>query len=134
MQWGRKSKKGSSTVEVTISLVILAFALFGLGSTTARLTRVAVGAELRSLALQAVEDRVFRIRLHPDYQHLDSLFSESESEVPEFPGYHRSTVLRRVREPGKIPDRYLDYTSITVTVDGPGLARPISRTVTIGVS
>jgi hypothetical protein len=128
------SSRGSSTLEVTISLSILAVALFGLGSTTARLTRVAVDAEIRAIALQAVEDRISRIRMHPAYQELASVFAESDSEMPELPGYQRTTVLRRVMEPGSIPGTRVDYTQITVTVDGPGLAKPISRTVAIGLS
>ena len=52
------NNKGFTMVEVVISLVILAVAIMGLSSTTARLARVAVEAETRALALQAVEDRI----------------------------------------------------------------------------
>ena len=128
------NRKGFTLVEVTISLVILALAVLGLTSTTARLTRVAVEAEARALALQAVEDRISRVRLHPVYQQLDSVFSESGSEIPGLPDYTRSTTIMRVLQEGSTPGKYIDYTRITVTVDGPGLNKPLSRTVAVGVS
>jgi hypothetical protein len=128
------NKRGLTMAEVTTSLVILGVAILGLGSTTARLTRVALDAEARALALQAVEDRVSRVRLHPIYQQLDSLYSESGVEIPGLPDYTRSTILVRVLEPGSSPGKFIDYTRVTVTVSGPGLDEPVSRTVAIGAS
>ena len=128
------NNKGFTMVEMIISLVILAVVILGLSSTTARLARVAVEAENKALALQAVEDRMSRIRLHPIYQQLDSIFSESEAEIFGLPDYTRSTSLTRIIEPGEREGKYVDYTRITVTVRGPGLEEPISRTVAVGVS
>jgi len=128
------NNKGFTMVEVITSLIILAVAIIGLSSTTARLARVAVDAENRALALQAVEDRISMIRLHPIYQQLDSVFTESEAEIPNLPDYTRSTELTRIIQPGATSGKYIDYTRITVTVDGPGLQEPISRTVALGVS
>jgi prepilin-type N-terminal cleavage/methylation domain-containing protein len=128
------NNKGFTMVEVVTSLVILAVAIIGLSSTTARLAQVASGAETRALALQAVEDRISRVRLHPIYQQLDSVFSESDVEVPNMPGYTRTTTLSRILEPGERDGKYVDFTRITVSVDGPGLEEPISRTVAVGVS
>ena len=128
------NNKGFTMVEVVTSLVILALAIIGLSSTTARLAKVAVDAEQRALALQAVEDRMSTIRLHPIYQQLDSLYTESDSEVPGLPDYTRSTSITRVIQPGDREGKFIDYTRITVTVEGPGLDDPISRTVALGVS
>jgi prepilin-type N-terminal cleavage/methylation domain-containing protein len=128
------NNKGFTMVEVVTSLVILAVAIIGLSSTTARLAQVASGAETRALALQAVEDRISRVRLHPIYQQLDSVFSESDVEVPNMPDYTRTTTLSRILEPGERDGKYVDFTRITVSVDGPGLEEPISRTVAVGVS
>ena len=121
-------------VEMIISLVILATAILGLSSTTSRLARVAADAEAKALALQAVEDRISRIRLHPVYQQLDSIFTESNAAIAGLPDYTRSTSLTRTILPGERTGKYIDYTRITVTVDGPGLDEPISRTVAVGVS
>ena len=128
------NNKGFTMVEMIVSLVILAFAIVGLSSTAARLARVAVDAENRGLALQAVEDRIARIRLHPVYQQLDSVFTESGAEIPGLPEYERSTNITRVLQPGGQSGKYIDYTRITVTVTGPGLPEPVSRTVALGVS
>ena len=128
------NEKGFTMVEMIISVVILAVAILGLSSSTSRLARTAVDAETNALALQAVEDRMSRIRLHPIYQQLDSMFSESEAEVPGLPDYTRSTVINRILEPGERDGKYIDYTRVTVTVTGPGLPEPVSRTVSLGVS
>jgi len=128
------NRKGFTMVEMIISLVILGVAILGLTSTTARLARVAVEAETKALALQAVEDRLSRVRLHPVYQQLDSLFSESGATIPNLPDFTRSTSLTRIIEPGEREGKYIDFTRITVTVNGPGLVEPISRTVAVGVS
>ena len=128
------NNRGFTMVEMIISLVILAFAIVGLSATTGRLARVAVEAENRALALQAVEDRISRIRLHPVYPALDSVFTEDGAEIPGLPEYQRSTSLTRIIEPGQEEGKYVDYTRITVTVTGPGLPEPVSRTVAIGVS
>jgi prepilin-type N-terminal cleavage/methylation domain-containing protein len=128
------NNKGFTMVEMIISLVILAVAILGLSSTTARLARVAVQAEGNALALQAVEDRISRIRLHPVYQQLDSIYTESGVEIAGLPEYRRSTSLTRIIEPGERAGKYIDYTRITVSVIGPGLDEPISRTVAVGVS
>jgi type II secretory pathway pseudopilin PulG len=128
------NQRGFSLVEATTSLVVLAVAILGLTATSARLTQVTAEAENRALALQVVEDRISMIRLHPVYQELDSLFSETGSEIPELPTFTRSTSLSRIRQPQGDNGRYLDYTRITVTVSGPGLNEPVSRTVAVGVS
>ncbi len=126
--------KGFTMVEMIISVVILAVAILGLSSSTSRLARTAVDAERSALALQAVEDRISRIRLHPIYQQLDSVFTESDAEVPGLPDYARSTNITRILDPGERDGKYIDYTRITVTVTGPGLPEPVSRTVALGVS
>jgi prepilin-type N-terminal cleavage/methylation domain-containing protein len=128
------NEKGFTMVEMIISVVILAVAILGLSSSTAKLARTAVDAEKNALALQAVEDRMSRIRLHPIYQQLDSVFSETGGEIPGLEGYTRSTFITRVLEQGERPGKYVDYTRVTVTVEGPGLPEPVSRTVAIGVS
>jgi hypothetical protein len=119
--------------EVVVSMGILVLAVVGLGATSGRLARLAAEAENRARALEAVEDRLSMIRLHPDYQELESLFSESNVGVPGLPAYLRSTKLTRVVQPGE-EGREVDFTHITVTVLGPGLIEPISRTVTLSPS
>jgi prepilin-type N-terminal cleavage/methylation domain-containing protein len=126
------NQKGFTMVEMTIAVVILAVAILGLATSTSRLTRVAMDAENKALALQAVEDRMAHIRLHPIYTQLDTVFTESGTDVPGLDGYTRDTEITRILQSGAEDGKYIDYTRITVTVDGPGLENPVSRTVSIG--
>ncbi len=124
--------KGFTLVEMIVSVVILAVAILALTSSTASLTRVSADAEQRALALQACEDRLARIRLHPIYQQLDSLYTESLAPVDGLDGFTRTTDITRILEAGDRAGKYIDFTRVTVTVAGPGLKEPISRTLTVG--
>lgn len=124
--------RGFTLVELIISIVILAVAILALGSSTASLTTVAREAEVNALAIQACEDRIERIRLHPIYQQLDSLYSESQSDIAGMAGFKRSTSITRIIRDGEREGKFIDFTRITVKVEGPGLRSPASRTVSIG--
>ena len=128
------NERGFTLVEVIISVVILAVAILSLSSSTASLVRVAVDVEKNALALQACEDRIARIRLHPIYQQLDSLYTESGAEILGLEGFTRSTEITRIITDGEGEGKFIDFTRITVKVDGRGIGKPISRTVTIGKS
>jgi prepilin-type N-terminal cleavage/methylation domain-containing protein len=127
-------KNGFTLVELIVSVVILGTAILGLSSSTARLTRVALDAEKNALALQACEDRIARIRLHPIYPELDSLYTESGTPVVGLEGFSRTTQITRVIEDGEREGKFVDFTRVTVLVSGPTLGKPVSRTVTIGKS
>lgn len=125
-------KNGFTLIEMIVSVVILSVAILALSTTTTRLASLAMGAEKNALSLQAVEDRLAEVRLHPIYQQLDSLFTESGSTVPHLDGFTRSTNITRVITDGDREGKYVDITRVTVEVRGPGLDTPLSRTVTIG--
>lgn len=124
---------GFSMVEMIVAVVLLAVGVLALAAGTSRLTQVTVDVERQTLALQACEDRLARIRLHPRYAELDSLFSESRAPVPGAPGLYRSTSIQRIRQAGDREGRFVDFARVTVTVEGSGLRVPVSRTVAIGV-
>ncbi len=126
------NNKGFTLVEMIVSVVILAVAILALNSSTASLARISMEAEKKALAVQACEDRISYIRMHPVYQQLDSFFTESNGTVVGMSGFSRKTDITRVITQGEREGKYIDYTRITVTVDGPGLEEAISRTVTIG--
>lgn len=123
-------RDGFTLVEVVVALVILSTAVLGLASTSSRLATTASSAELRALALQAVEDRVAEVRLEPRYGALDSLFDGTDSEIlgTTFPGYDRVTNVTRVTTTSPVP---LDYTRILVEVTGPMLTEPVQRQIVI---
>lgn len=125
--------RGFTLVEMIVSVVILSVAILALSTSTTRLVRVAMGAEANALALQAVEDRLAVIQLHPIYQQLDTLYEESGASVPNTDGFRRDTRITRVLLDGEREGKFIDFTRITVEVDGPGLDKAVSRTITIGV-
>jgi prepilin-type N-terminal cleavage/methylation domain-containing protein len=122
---------GFTLPEVVVSLLLFSLAVLGVASTTTRLARVAGDAEIRASALDVVESRISEVRLYPDYEEMDSVFSESNVPVPGLPGFHRSTALSRVIQPGKGEGKIVDFTRITVTVSGPGLREEVSRTLAV---
>jgi type II secretion system protein I len=121
---------GFTLVEVVVALVILSTAVLGLAATSSRLATTANNAELRALALEAVEDRVAEARLEPRYGALDSLFSGTEGDIlgSAHPGYDRVTKVTRVTATSPVP---LDYTEILVAVTGPLLNEPVQRQIVV---
>ncbi len=126
------NQRGFTLVEMIVSITMLSLGILALSSSTTRFSIVAMEAERKSLALQACEDRMARIRLHPIYQQLDSLYAESSSPILGLDGFTRATSITRVIQEGQPAGKYIDFTRITVKVSGPGLTEPISRSVTIG--
>ena len=126
-------RNGFTMVEVIISIVVLSVAVLAISSSASHLAQVSADAEWRALALQAVEDRLALVHLHPIYSQLDSLYTESNSTIPGLPGYTRKTAISRIIQSGE-GGKYIDFTRITVTVEGPQLPAPLKRTVVIGAS
>ena len=126
-------RNGFTMVEVIISIVVLSVAVLAISSSASHLAQVSADAERRALALQAVEDRLALVHLHPIYPQLDSIYTESSSTIPGLPGYTRNTAISRIIQQGE-GGKSIDFTRITVTVDGPQLSTPLKRTVVIGAS
>lgn len=121
---------GFTLVEITIAIMILTTAVLGIAVSTGRMLTPAATAELEFEALQSVEDRLALIRLEPRYGQLDSLFAGSETSLPGMPGFTRTTTVSRTRQTltgGKV----LDFTTIVVTLDGPGLPAPLYRKLVV---
>lgn len=126
---GRQDRDGFTLVEVVVALVILSTAVLGLAASSSRLATSASSAELRALALEAVEDRVAEARLDPRYSALDSLYSGTEADIlgTSIPGYDRTTTITRVTTTSPP----LQYTRIMVEVTGPLLTEPIQRQIVV---
>jgi len=129
----QQQQAGFTLVEMIVSVVILSVAILALSTSTTRLMGIAMNAETNALALQAVENRIAEVRLHPVYQQLDSLYSESGVSLPHLDGFTRSTTITRILQEGERAGKYIDFTRITVEVDGPRLEAPVSRTISVGV-
>ena len=122
-------RAGFTLVEVVVALVILSTAVLGLAATSSRLATTANTAELRALALEAVEDRVAEVRLDPRYSALDSLYDGTETDIlgTSLAGYDRTTTITRVLSTSPV----MDFTRVTVEVTGPLLTEPISRRISV---
>lgn len=124
------NRSGFTLVEVVIALVILAAGVLAISSSTARMSRAALSAERNAAALQAVQDRLTRVLVHPGYEELDSLFDGVEDGVGAM-GFTRTTEVKRRNvdlENGEV----VDFTEITVTVDGPHLDDSVIRSTVVG--
>ncbi len=122
-----RGTRGFTLIEVMIALVLLSVALLGMASVTGSIVRTAVTSDQATTALQLAEDRIEQVRLEPAYGRLDTLYAGTESSLPGFPGFSRQTRVTRISS-GTPPAQ---FTRITVTVQGPGLLRPVTRTVTV---
>jgi len=121
---------GFTVVEVLVALVILAAGLLATAVSTSRLSTASASAESEAVAIQAVDDRLGLVLSTPSYGALDSLFDATEDNVPR-EGFTRTTSVSRVQE-DLAGGRVLDYTRVTVRVEGPGLESPITRSAVRG--
>lgn len=121
-----RGNAGFTLVELVVALVILAVALLGLSASTTGLVRSVSEEEIKATLLQAVEDRISEVRMDPRYGGLETLYEIEESDVLGLDGYTRSTLVERVQAP-VVGGGTRDYTVVVVTVQGPGLAEPLSR-------
>lgn len=122
--------RGFTLIEITIAILILTTAVLGIAASTGAMLGPAATAEIEFEALQYVEDRLTSIRIEPRYAKLDSLFAGSETSLPGLPGFTRTTTVSRTRQTltgGKV----LDYTTIVVQVNGPGLPTPLYRKLVV---
>jgi prepilin-type N-terminal cleavage/methylation domain-containing protein len=119
--------RGFTLIEILIALVILTVVILGLATATAQVVHVVTLADRNAAAIQLVDGRVEMIQMDPDYNGLDSAYVGTETDFPTLRGYVRETRIERVGGIGQATDHKV----ITVTVRGPGLSEPVSRTVTV---
>jgi Tfp pilus assembly protein PilV len=121
-----RAPNGFTIIEVILALVILIVVLVGLAQTTGRTVHTVATSDRQEAAVQLVHDRIEFVRADPRYTKLDSLYEGTEGSFATLPGVQRATRIERITTAGN------DYRTITVTVTGPGLKAPVSRTVTVG--
>lgn len=122
---------GFTLVEVTIALVILAVAVLGMAASAGVLGRYSAEAEVRALAMQAVQDRISLVKVDPRYADLETLYDGDETDLPGLDGYTRSTTVTRVNQT-TTGGGTIDYKVISVVVSGGALSAPLSRRFTVG--
>lgn len=124
-------QRGFTLVEVTIALVILSVAVLGMAASAGVLGRYSADAEVRALAMQAVQDRISLVKVDPRYGELETLYAATESDLPGLEGFTRTTSVTRVQTT-VTGGGTLDYKVISVVVTGSRLDQPLSRRFTVG--
>ncbi len=122
-----RAKNGFTLIEVMIAMVIMSTVLLAMVAATSSLIHVVTVADRNASALQLVDSRIERIQLDPDYVSLESEYARTETNFPTLDGFVRTTTIVRFGGSGEA----VDYKKITVTVTGPGVPDPVSRTVTM---
>lgn len=125
----RVARHGFTVVEVLLALLLLSFTVLGFQAATSEIIHYAAQSDRQALAVQAVEDRLDLVRLDPEYDELESRYSETATALAGYPGLERTT--RAVRTQARQPTGVLDYVTVTITVEGAGLRTPVSRTIVV---
>jgi general secretion pathway protein I len=122
----RARRRGFTLLEVMLAITILGIAVLGLMAATGRMIRSVTDDRVRTLASASADARIAVIRQWPTYATIDSAFETAESATPGV-GWMRTTVVERVGGPTDEED----YKRVTVTVTGPGLPAPVSRSISL---
>lgn len=120
-------RRGFTMVEVMIGLVILGAVILGMATSTGRFMRQVSESDLENAALQLAEDRIQMVMLDPDYQSLEAKYEGTESDFPTLEDFTRETLVTQVGGPGQ----NRNHKRVMVSVNGPGLDRPIQRSATV---
>jgi prepilin-type N-terminal cleavage/methylation domain-containing protein len=118
---------GFTLVEVILALTILLVVLMMLATSTGKTVHTVATASAQEAAIELAMSRIEQIRADPQYSTIDSIYGATETGFPTLPGYTRVTKVVRVGGVG-LPN---DYKKITVTVTGPGVTPPVSRSATV---
>jgi prepilin-type N-terminal cleavage/methylation domain-containing protein len=121
------NRRGFTLVEVIIAMVILLTVVLAMGSATGSFVRQTSQEVTRATATQLAQDRLQVIQMDPNYAGLVATYQMTETNLPGLPGYTRVTKITQVGGTGQTND----YKVVTVTVTGPGVVTPLTRTTTV---
>lgn len=119
-------RSGFTLIEVAMAVTILGLATIALMAASARMIRGVTDDRTETIAAAAADARLAEVRQWPTYGQLIATFAGTEGDTPQ-PGWTRTTQV--VRTGGPTQDE--DYMRITVSVTGPRLASPVTRTTSI---
>jgi prepilin-type N-terminal cleavage/methylation domain-containing protein len=122
-------RRGLTLIEVMVSLVILTGVLLGMASFAVQFMRATTGSDARTIAVNLTEQRISEIRASPNYSGLEANYNGTEATITGFTGYTRTTTI--VHTGGPRPTYTNDYKTVTVSVTGPGLSRPVAKTIVV---
>lgn len=120
-------ENGFSLIEVLAALIILSLVVLGLVSSAGMLSHTVDTNERHTAAIQLAEDRVAQVQMERFYDSLETRYEVQETGFPSLPNFTRTTDITRIGGSGQPTDHKV----ITVTVDGPGVSAPVSRSVVV---
>jgi prepilin-type N-terminal cleavage/methylation domain-containing protein len=120
-------RHGFTLIEVMIALVILAIVVLGTAQLTAGMVHTVTTSGQQDAAVELAQGRLAQIQADPNYVGLELRYTGSETAFPTLPGFRRQTQVIHFGGVG-LPN---DYKRVTVSVMGPGLRGPVSRTGTV---
>jgi len=125
------NRRGFTLIELVVAIVVLSAGILGLAASTSYMVRAAAVSGLRAEALQDVEGRISQIVMDSRYHQLESVYVGEEADIQGLDGMTRITEI--VHTKTVLDGRVTDYKTVTVSVEGPGLTKPVSRTIIVGV-
>ncbi|NNM34117.1 MAG: prepilin-type N-terminal cleavage/methylation domain-containing protein [Gemmatimonadetes bacterium] len=126
-----RSDEGFALIELIVALLVLTVAILGVAGSASTMSIRANSADLRSQALQAVDDQISRISVDPRYGLMDSLYAGTDTVVAGLPGFSRVTAIDTVRV-GLPSGDTIQFRRVKVSVAGPTLPDGVSRSVVLG--
>ena len=124
------NRNGFSLIETLVALVLLGVVVLGIQGTTASMITKTTHSNIEILAMQLAEDRIDLIKMDPQFDSLVSRYTATESDIPYWPGFTRTSRLAARRD--STANGITEWVKVTVSVMGPGLPSPFVRSVTIG--
>ena len=126
-------KRGFTLIEMTVAVFLITTVILGVGASAGYMIKAASRVGLKSESLQSVESRISQIVMDPRYGDLESLYQETEIDLPGLEGFSRVTSITHVKiETEDQEGRFTDYKRVKVSVSGPGLTEGISRSIVVG--
>ena len=121
--------RGVTLIEIMIAVVILSVVLLGMGRYLVDFSKAVRRSEARTIAINLASQRISEIRASPNYSGLETNYAVAEGSIPGFASYTRSTTIAHVGGPR--PTYTNDYKTVTVVVNSPSLATPVTKTIVV---
>jgi prepilin-type N-terminal cleavage/methylation domain-containing protein len=118
-------RSGMTLIEVMMALVILTGALLGMGTFITKFSHATTDGSIIAAATDLATDRLEQVKAWNKYSTLESTFNATESGIPGYPGYVRTTKITNTVTP------QTNYKTVTVTVTKATLAKPVKKTTII---
>lgn len=121
------SRRGMTLIEVMIALSIVTSAMLGLGAFLPNFMHTSAQGTLLSAASDLAVDRIETIKSWPTYSSLETTYNATENSFANCRGCTRTTLIVHTTS------ATTDYKVATVTVAGPNIVTPVTKTTAIAL-